>query len=102
MKTTIDKDQYDIASFFVSNPRRFAAIIQIQIDANGRLYNVLEYSIALKKPEFVRIFISVRIPVDERELYRSYKNFLKHYNLAYSGSNYDQTPVQRMLTMVCI
>ena len=102
MKTTIDKDQHDIASFFVSNSRRFAAIIQIQINANGRLYNALEYSIALKKPEFVRIFVSVRIPVDERELYRSYKYFLKHYNLAYSGSNYDQTPVQRMLTMVRI
>lgn len=100
LKTTIDKDQLDIASFFVSNSRRFAAIIQIQINANGRLYNVLEYSIALKKPEFVRIFISVRIPGDERELYRSYKYFLKHYNFAYSGSTYDQTPVQRMLTMV--
>jgi hypothetical protein len=42
----------------------------------------------------------VRVPGDERELYRSYKNFLKHYNVAYSGSSYDQTPVQRMLTMV--
>lgn len=100
LKTTIDKDQLDIASFFVSNSRRFAAIIQIHINANGRLYNVLEYSIALKKAEFVRIFVSVRIPGDERDLYRSYKYFLKHCNLAYSGSNYDQTPVQRMLTMV--
>ena len=100
LKTTIDKDQFDIASFFVSDMRRFAAIIRIKIDANGRVYNVLEYSIALKKPEFVRIFISVRIPGDERELYRMYKYFLKHYNVAYSGSNYDQTPIQRMLTMV--
>ncbi|CAF1353267.1 unnamed protein product, partial [Adineta ricciae] len=32
LKTTIDKDQLDIASFFVSDTRRFAAIIQIQID----------------------------------------------------------------------
>lgn len=100
LKTTIDKDQLDIATFFVSDTRRFAAIIQIQINANGRAYNVLEYSIALKKADFVRIFISVRIPGDERELYRQYKNFLKHYNVAYSGSSYDQTPVQRMLTMV--
>ncbi|CAF3057365.1 unnamed protein product [Rotaria sp. Silwood2] len=100
LKTTIDKDQLDIASFFVSDTRRFAAIIQIKIDVNGRAYNVLEYSIALKKPDFVRTFISVRIPGDERELYRSYKNFLKHYNVAYSGSSYDQTPIQRMLTMV--
>ncbi|CAF0923120.1 unnamed protein product [Adineta steineri] len=99
LKTTIDKDQLDIASFFVSDTRRFAAIIQIQIDVNGRAYNVLEYAIALKKSEFVRTFISVRIPGDERELYRSYKNFLRHYNVAYSGSSYDQTPVQRMLTM---
>lgn len=101
LKTTIDKDQLEIASFFVSDTRRFGAIIQIQIDANGRFFNVLEYSIALKKPDFVRTFISVRIPGEERELYRSYKNFLKHYNVAYSGSNYDQTPIQRMLTMVC-
>jgi hypothetical protein len=100
LKTTIDKDQLDIASFFVSDTQRFAAIIQIQINANDRVYNVLEYSIALKKPDFVRIFISVRIPTDDRELYRSYKNFLKHYNEAYSGSSYDQTPIQRMLTMV--
>ncbi|CAF1190126.1 unnamed protein product, partial [Rotaria magnacalcarata] len=42
----------------------------------------------------------VRIPSDERELYRPYKYFLKHYNVAYSGSSYDQTPIQRMLTMV--
>lgn len=100
LKTTIDKDQLDIVSFFVSDTRRFGAIIQIQIDVNGRAYNVLEYSIALKKADFVRTFISVRIPGDERELYRSYKSFLKHYNVAYSGSSYDQTPVQRMLTMV--
>jgi hypothetical protein len=100
LKTTIDKDQLDIASFFVSDTQRFATIIQIKINANGRVYNVLEYSIALKKPDFVRIFISVRIPGDERELYRSYKYFLRHYNFAYSGSNYDQTPIQRMLTMV--
>ncbi|CAF1283778.1 unnamed protein product, partial [Rotaria sordida] len=99
LKTTIDKDQTEIASFFVSNTRRFAAIIQIKINANGHIYNVLEYSIALKKPDFVRIFISVRIPNEERELYRSYKYFLKHYNVAYSGSSYDQTPIQRMLTM---
>ncbi|CAF4982121.1 unnamed protein product [Rotaria sp. Silwood1] len=100
LKTTIDKDQLDIASYFVSDTRRFAAIIQIRINANGHIYNVLEYSIALKKPDFVRIFISVRIPNEERELYRSYKYFLKHYNVAYSGSNYDQTPIQRMLSMV--
>jgi hypothetical protein len=100
LKTTIDNDQLDIVSFFVSNMLRFAAIIQIRITANDRIYNVLEYSIALKKADFVRIFISVRIPGEERDLYRAYKYFLKHYNLAYSGSNYDQTPIQRMLTMV--
>jgi ankyrin repeat protein len=102
LKTTIDKDQVDIAAFFVSDTQRFAAIIQIKINCNGRVYNVLEYSIALKKPDFVRIFISVKIPGDERELYRSYKYFLRHYNVAYSGSSYDQTPIQRMLTMVNI
>lgn len=100
LKTTIDKDQTNIAAFFVADTRRFETIIDIQINANGRFYNVLEYSIALKKPDFVRIFISVRIPEQERELYRSYKEFLKHYNVAYSGSSYNQTPIQRMLTMV--
>ncbi|UJR10056.1 hypothetical protein I4U23_014278 [Adineta vaga] len=99
LKTTIDKDQLDIASYFVSNMKRFAAIIQIKINANGRIYNVLEYSIALKKPDFVRIFISVRIPNEERELCSAYKYFLKHYNVPYSGSTYNQTPIQRMLTM---
>ena len=100
LKTTIDKDQTDIAAFFVADTRRLETIISINIDANGRLYNILEYSIALKKPDFVRIFISVRIPEHERELYRSYKQFLKHCNVAYSGSSYNQTPIQRMLTMV--
>ena len=100
LKTTIDKDQTSIAAFFVADTRRFETIIGIQINANGRLYNVLEYSIALKKPDFVRVFISVRIPEQERELYRSYKQFLNHFNAAYSGSSYNQTPIQRMLTMV--
>ncbi|CAF2903596.1 unnamed protein product [Rotaria sp. Silwood2] len=100
LKATIDEHQLDIAAFFVSDTRRIAAIIQIRIYANGRVYNVLEYSIALKKPDFVRIFISVRIPTEEHELYRSYKYFLRHYNVPYSGSTYDQTPIQRMLTMV--
>ncbi|CAF3747295.1 unnamed protein product [Rotaria magnacalcarata] len=99
LKTTIDKDQFDNVSYFVSDTRRFAAITRIQIDVNGRTYNVFEYSIALKKTEFVRTFISVRIPGDERGLYRSYKKILKHYNFGYSGSSYDQTPIQRMLTV---
>ncbi|CAF0744146.1 unnamed protein product [Didymodactylos carnosus] len=99
LKTTVDKNQLDIVSFFVSDTKRFSAVIQIQIDVNGRGYNVLEYAIALKKSDFVRVFISVRIPPEEREVYRLYKNFLRHYNFAYSGSSYDQTPIQRMLTM---
>ncbi|CAF1275365.1 unnamed protein product, partial [Didymodactylos carnosus] len=67
LKTTIDKDQLDIVSFFVSDIKRFSAVIQIQIDVNGRGYNVLEYAIALKKSDFVRVFISVRVPPEERE-----------------------------------
>lgn len=101
LKTTIDTDQLEIASFFVSDTRRFAAIIQIQIDFHSRLYNVLEYSIALKKSDFVRTFISVKIPPEERETYRNYKNFLKRYNISYPSSTFDQTPIQRMLTSVC-
>ncbi|CAF4464988.1 unnamed protein product [Rotaria socialis] len=61
MKTTIDKDKFDIASYFVADTRRFAAIIRIQIDVNGRAYNVLEYSIALKKTEFLRTFITAKM-----------------------------------------
>jgi hypothetical protein len=100
LKTTIDNDQIDIATFLVSDTRCLRAIIQLVIHVSDRAYNVLEYSIALKKSPFVRIFISVRIPVDECELYRHYKNFLKHYNIAYPESTYEQTPLQRMLTMV--
>ncbi|CAF4225458.1 unnamed protein product [Rotaria socialis] len=61
MKTTIDKDKFDIASYFVADTRRFAAIIRIQIDVNGRAYNVLEYSIALKKTAFLRTFITAEM-----------------------------------------
>lgn len=100
LKTAIDKDQAEIAAYFVSDTRRFAAIIQIKIRVQHRSYNVLEYAIALKKPDFVRIFISVRIPAEERELYSAYKYFLKHYNAPSPGSSYDQTPIQRMLLMV--
>ncbi|CAF1481157.1 unnamed protein product, partial [Didymodactylos carnosus] len=75
LKTTIDKDQLDIVSFFVSDIKRFSAVIQIQIDVNGRGYNVLEYAIALKKSDFVRVFISVRVPPIEREV-KSGKEFM--------------------------
>ncbi|CAF3261536.1 unnamed protein product, partial [Rotaria sp. Silwood2] len=61
----------------------------------------LEYAIILKKKDIVRLFISVRIPVEQYNFRFQYKEFLKHYNEPYVQSNslpFYQTPIQRMLT----
>ena len=43
MKNAIDKEQLDILTFFVSEPKRFAYIIHLLIDANGRYFNCSKY-----------------------------------------------------------
>jgi len=41
MKNAIDQEQLDILTFFVSEPKRFAYIIHLLIDANGRYFNLV-------------------------------------------------------------
>ncbi len=41
MKNAIDRDQLDILTFFVSEPKRFAYIIDLLVDANGRYFNLV-------------------------------------------------------------
>ena len=41
MKNAIDKEQLDILSFFVSEPKRFAYIIHLLIDVNGQYFNLV-------------------------------------------------------------
>lgn len=56
----------------------------------------------MKKKDFVRLFVSVRIPVYAHEFREEYKRFLKHYNKSLNSSAY-QTPIQRMLkTKECV
>ncbi|CAF4525680.1 unnamed protein product [Rotaria sp. Silwood2] len=101
MKNAIDQEQLDILTFFVSEPKRFAYIIHLLVELNGRYFNLLEYAIILKKKDIVRLFISVRIPVEQYNFRFQYKEFLKHYNEPYVQSNslpFYQTPIQRMLT----
>jgi hypothetical protein len=57
----------------------------------------LEYSILRKKKDLVRLFVSVRIPVEEYQFRHDYKLFLKHYNRSFNSSMIYQTPIQRML-----
>ncbi len=45
MKNAIDKEQLDILTFFVSEPKRFAYIIHLLIDASGRYYNLVRIKI---------------------------------------------------------
>ncbi|CAF1281745.1 unnamed protein product [Rotaria magnacalcarata] len=101
MKNAIDKEQFDILIFFVSEPKRFAYIIHLLVEYNGRYFNLLEYAILSKKKDIVRLFISVRIPVEQYNFRYQYKQFLKHYNEPFVQTNslpFYQTPIQRMLT----
>ncbi|CAF4612227.1 unnamed protein product [Rotaria sp. Silwood1] len=101
MKNAIDREQLDILIFFVSEPKRFAYIIHLLVELNGRFFNLLEYAIILKKKDIVRLFVSVRIPIEQYNFRFEYKQFLKHYNEPYVQSNslpFYQTPIQRMLT----
>jgi hypothetical protein len=41
MKNAIDQGQLDILTFFVSDPKRFAYIIHLLIDINGRHFNLV-------------------------------------------------------------
>ncbi|CAF0993111.1 unnamed protein product [Didymodactylos carnosus] len=96
LKTAIDYDQLDIVACFVSDMQCFSSILNILItpfDNPDQHMNVLEYSIYLRKPNFVRLFISVRISPEHHILQSLYKNFLRHYD------NANQTPLQRMLTI---
>ena len=119
IKKAIDEDQLDILTFLVSHPKRFAYIIDLLIDFNGHYFNLvssshslspfgmiarrtnlclkLEYSIILKKKDLVRLFVSVRIPIEENEFRQKYKMFLKHYNKKSFDSMIYETPIQRML-----
>ncbi|CAF0925491.1 unnamed protein product [Adineta steineri] len=101
MKNAIDQEQLDILTFFVTQPKRFAYIIHLLVNVNGRYFNLLEYAILLKKKDIVRLFISVRIPVEQYNFRHQYKQFLKHYNEPFvqtNSSSFYQTPIQRMLT----
>jgi len=81
-----------------------------------RQYNVLEYAILLKKPEFVKIFVSVPVPptiekkpdvddrlavvrssnvhLEETVLYDEYKCFLTRYSLPFKYEQFNRTPVR--------
>ena len=58
----------------------------------------------MKKKDIVRLFISVRIPIEQYNFRHQYKQFLKHYNEPFTQNNtnisspFYQTPIQRMLT----
>lgn len=47
MKNAIDQDQLDILTFFVTVPKRYAYIIQLLVEVNGRFFNLV--SLNLKK-----------------------------------------------------
>ncbi|CAF1528294.1 unnamed protein product [Didymodactylos carnosus] len=102
LRKAVETDQLDILTFFVSNTKRFSYIINLLIDSHGHFYNLLEYSILLKKIDFVRMFISVRIPQEDKQFRHQYKKFLCHYNEPYqnatNGYPFYETPIQRMLT----
>jgi hypothetical protein len=41
MKNAIDQEQLDILTFFVSDPKRFAYIIDLLVDVNRRYFNLV-------------------------------------------------------------
>lgn len=70
MKNAIDRNQLDILTFFISEPKRFAYIIHLLIDVNGRYFNLVR--INLQRSLIISIFVLVRICHSlEKERYRS-------------------------------
>ena len=47
MKNAIDRDQLDILTFFVSEPKRFAYIIHLLIDVDGQYFNLVIHTFLL-------------------------------------------------------
>jgi hypothetical protein len=130
IKKCIDDNKIDIIIYLVSDLRRFRVIISILIDViftepyhpstdvvvERRQYNVLEYAILLKKPDFVKVFVSVSVPktiekkanVDEHLavvrssnvvlheplIHDEYKRFLTRYSLPFKNDQFDQMPVR--------
>jgi len=130
IKKCIDNNQIDIIIYLVSDLRRFRVIISILIDVvftepinpptdivvGRRQYNVLEYSILLKKIDFVKVFVSVSVPktiekkanvdehlavvrssnviIHEPILHDEYKRFLTRYSFPFKHDQFDQTPVR--------
>ena len=45
MKNAIDRNQLDILTFFISEPKRFAYIIHLLIDVNGRYFNLVRINL---------------------------------------------------------
>jgi ankyrin repeat protein len=45
LRNAIDQDQFDILSFFVTDVKRFAYIIHLLIDVQGRLFNLVSLNI---------------------------------------------------------
>ena len=130
IKICIDQDRIDIVQYLVGDLRRFRVLIGLLIDVvfteplrpttdvvvGRRQYNILEYSILLKKSEFVQILVSVAVPrtieqkanVDdhiavvrssntvapEASIHDDYKRFLTRYSFPFKHDLFNQTPVR--------
>jgi hypothetical protein len=55
MKTAIDQGQLDILTFFVSDPKRFAYIIDLSININSRYFNCVN----IKRFFFLKIYLLI-------------------------------------------
>ncbi|CAF1472108.1 unnamed protein product [Adineta steineri] len=101
LKNAIDQNRFDILSFLINDNKRLAYIINLLIDVDGRYFNLLEYAIYLREKDIIRLFVTVRIPIEQYAFRQQYKLFLRHYNQPFtqsSSSFFYQTPIQRMLT----
>ncbi|CAF3890334.1 unnamed protein product [Adineta steineri] len=101
LKDAINHNRLDILSFLINDTKQLAHIIDLLIDVGGRYFNLLEYAIYLRKKDVIRLFVTVRIPVEQYTFRQQYKLFLRHYNQPFiqlGSSFFYQTPIQRMLT----
>jgi hypothetical protein len=72
VRCAIDNDRVDIVSYWLSDWYRFEIILNINIINS---LNALEYSIEYEKIDFIRLFISQRVPSEKIFLVKKYKNF---------------------------
>ncbi len=61
LRNAVDQDQLDILSFFVTNVKRFAYIINLSIEVQGRYFNLVNRNLFETDKQFFFCFYSLNM-----------------------------------------